>query len=494
MTSASNSRSWITLFFFVAWIICLGFSLIQSDFSIAPTIVSELMIYALLTAFAAALSLPLSYSRLSVAHAVGILALLSLPSEAVPLMALSLAIGGVLGGAFQSAVLTQRRRNPSRWVQSMVVSALVTVPYFLAGRFYLDILGGTLPTENGLAIGLVTAVYLLVYTLLALLEIEQVGGDFRSALRHDGLAWLLLVILPAPFSVIGAGVIRDNGSFFSFVTLMVGAVLIIFGLFMLSVSQQRLRRQLAEMTIIEETTRAMRSNLLLEDVLQTAYSQVARLLQVNNFTVALLNESQHLTYPLVVRKGSTKTLGYDEHPRDHILIEKVMTTETTLRLAENLSERLRSLGTPELESFVHSWLGVPVLVGDEMRGVFAVFSQDEHLLTDEDTRLLQILVGNLAMAIENARLYEQKSQRVEQLATMNQIAGLLNGTLAISEVLEMIVSSASTISEANAVAIYLLDEDDNSLRLARSAGLSDTFSEHPPRPLLTEQLHSHDLY
>lgn len=494
MTSASNSRIWITLFFFVAWVICLGFSLAQSDFIIAPGIASELMIYSLLAAFAAALSLPLSYSRLSVVHAIGIMALFSLPSEAVPLMALSLAIGGAIGGALQPVPLIQRQVSATRWTQSIVVSALVTMPYFLAGRFHLDILGGALPTQDGVAIGLVTTLYLLVYTSLALLQIEQAGGDFRLALRHDGLAWLLLVILPAPFAVIGASVILNDESLFSFVTVMVGAVLVIFGLFMLSVSQQRLRRQLAEMTIIEETTQALRSNLNRVDVLQTAYSQVAQLLHVNNLTVALLNESNHLTYPLVVRQGDVKLLGYDQHPRDHILIEKVMTTRATLRLAENLGERLRSLGTPELESYLQSWLGVPVLVGDEMRGVFAVFSQDGRLLTEDDTRLLQIMVGNLAMAVENARLYEQKSQRVEQLATLNQIAGLLNGTLAISEVLEMIVSSASTISEANAVAIYLLDEDDNMLHLARSAGLSEQFSAHPPRPLLSEQLHSHDLY
>lgn len=494
MTSVSPSRSWITLFFFVAWITCLGFSLVQSDFTAATGVISEWMIYALLTAFAAALSFPLNYSRLSVAHAIGIMALFSLPSETLPLMAISLALGGLLGGALQPMPLTQRRSRLPRWTQSMIVSTVVAVPYFLVGRFYLDILGGALPTQNGLAIGLMVSLYVLIYTLLSLLQIEQAGGDLRQVVRLDGLAWLLLLILPAPFSVISASVILNNGSLFSFVTILVGAVMVIFGLFMLSVSQQRLRRQLTEMTIIEETTRAQRSNLHLDDVLQTAYFQVARLLEVNNLTVALLNESRHLTYPLIVRQGTTKALAYDAHPRDHLLIEKVMTTATTLRLSENLSERLRSLGAPELETFMHSWLGVPVLVGDELRGVFAVFSRDERLLTEEDARLLQILVGNLAMVLENARLYEQKSQRVEQLATLNQIAGLLNGTLAISEVLEMIVSSASTISEANAVAIYLLDEEDGDLQMARCAGVSDLFNEHPPRPLLSEQLYSHDLY
>ncbi len=499
MTDSSLPRSWITAFFFAALLVCIAFSIPDADFTLATTRFVELVTYALLTAFAVALSLPLSYSRLSIAHAVGLLAFFTLPAAAMPLMTLVLAIAGFVGGILQPVPLAQRARLRTRWWrQGVAASALVAVPFFLAGRFYLDVLGAALPSTqeaNSLTIVLYVVLYVGLYTALSLLQILQAGGEFAQVLRRDGLAWLELLILPVPFAVIGADVIQRDESLFSFTTIIVGTLLVIFGLYMLSRVQQRLRRQLTEMQVIEETTQALRSNLELDAVLHTAYAQINRLLRVDNLTVALLNDAgNRLTYPLVIRRGEVRPMQFDEVPRDHTLIEQVLTTRTTLRLAENLAERLRSLGKPELGSFLTSWLGVPVLVGEDLRGVFAVYAQGERLLTEDDARLLKITVNNLAMAIENARLYSQKSERVEQLATLNQIAGLLTGTLAIGEVLDTIVSSASTISEANAVAIYLLEEDRETIRLVRSAGLSSHFENHSPRPLLTEQLRSHDLY
>jgi len=497
MTDRHPFRLGITVLFIVALIACLGLSYLQADFSSLGDFLSEAVIYSLLTAFTVSLSLSLSRSRLGIAHAIGIMAFLTTSEAVFPILTLLLALAGLVGGFLQIAptVLEDHPGRVRRWEEAIASSTLVTIPFFLAGQFYLYILGATLPTTSNLAISLYAGLYVVLYAAVSALHVLGSSESIREVLRADGLAWLELIIMPVPFAVIAAEGIQNDDSLFSFTTIIVGASLVVFGLFMFSVVQQRLRRQLAEMTIIEGTTQALRNNLELEAVLQMAYTQINRLLNVQNLTVALLGETgERLTYPLVIRQGQVRPLTFDEEPRDRILIENVLTTRTTLRLSDNLTERLRSLGEPKLASSFSSWLGVPMLVGTEVRGVFAVYSQGGRSLTDDDARLLQIVVSNLAMAIENARLYSQKSERVEQLATLNQIAGLLAGTLAIGEVLDTIVSSASTISDANAVAIYLLQENQETLGLVRSAGLSEAFEKQAPRPLLAEQLHSPDLY
>jgi two-component system, NtrC family, sensor histidine kinase KinB len=87
---------------------------------------------------------------------------------------------------------------------------------------------------------------------------------------------------------------------------------------------------------------------------------------------------------------------------------------------------------------------------------------------------------------ENAQLYEQQRARVTQLATLNNVLSLLTGTLSPDLVLDTVISSASAISDASAVAVYLFRQGEpDSLTLARASGLSSGFVSNPPGLLLT---------
>ncbi len=82
----------------------------------------------------------------------------------------------------------------------------------------------------------------------------------------------------------------------------------------------------------------------------------------------------------------------------------------------------------------------------------------------------------------------QQKERVNQLATLNQILALLTDTLAQDTVIDTVISSASTLADANAVAIFLFwDEAKSTLALVRSAGLSDKFQADLPDPVLVAE-------
>jgi signal transduction histidine kinase len=59
-------------------------------------------------------------------------------------------------------------------------------------------------------------------------------------------------------------------------------------------------------------------------------------------------------------------------------------------------------GTPR------SWLGVPMLLGDQVTGILSVQNLDEeNAFGESDIRLLQTFASAMSIALENARLYEQ---------------------------------------------------------------------------------------
>lgn len=82
------------------------------------------------------------------------------------------------------------------------------------------------------------------------------------------------------------------------------------------------------------------------------------------------------------------------------------------------------------------------------------------------------------------QLYDQQVARSQQLGTLNKVLLLLTETLSPDSVLDTVISSASAVSEATAIAVYLF-EGGSEPKLVRYAGLSDAFADAPPKPLLT---------
>jgi len=78
---------------------------------------------------------------------------------------------------------------------------------------------------------------------------------------------------------------------------------------------------------------------------------------------------------------------------------------------ENVADKAARLGQPTIPGTVtpKSWLGVPMLVGDQVTGILSLQSvTKEFAFTDSDTRLMETLAASMSVALENARLWEQE--------------------------------------------------------------------------------------
>ena len=74
--------------------------------------------------------------------------------------------------------------------------------------------------------------------------------------------------------------------------------------------------------------------------------------------------------------------------------------------------RRRELGQPTLPGTItpKTWLGVPMIVGDQVTGILSLQDVDRENAFDKPVvRLLQTLAASMSVALENARLWEQEN-------------------------------------------------------------------------------------
>lgn len=69
-----------------------------------------------------------------------------------------------------------------------------------------------------------------------------------------------------------------------------------------------------------------------------------------------------------------------------------------------------------------SELAIPLVVGEIIIGALDVQSKERNTFDQEQISILQTMADQIAIAIENARLYEESVQRLEELALTNQQA------------------------------------------------------------------------
>ncbi len=479
----------------VAVVVLLGMNIPTQ--TLLSTYATELMIYAFLTALALFFSSRLTEGTLSPAHVVGMMAFLSLPQDAYPIALWAVFLGTIVGsGLFYSQRHAQyQTHNPNvaiHWSQVIFLAGRVIISFAVAGEIYLRADGAlpltTVAWNDGIAplLALYCFIYVTLYLAIFLLESYTKERSIQQMVENDFLQILVILVLPVPFAILSAEV-SSQLSTSSEIINITGVILIIVGLYALTRSEQRLRKQLNELRTLSVVTRAMRAHLNMDTLLKTVYLQVSHLLHVENFTVVLEDPDETtLEFPLIVRDGSEDEATPPEDRKAHYddgLIKHVMKHGTPLLISQDVAEKVQSMGIAPLRDYYHSWVGVPLLAGGKTLGMIGVFStNNKRVFTQDDLRLLNIVASSASIAIENAQLYRQQTERVNQMGILNNIASLLSGTLSPNSVVDTIISSASVISRANAVSMYLTWED--GLISMRYAGLNDDFGEKLPEPML----------
>lgn len=127
---------------------------------------------------------------------------------------------------------------------------------------------------------------------------------------------------------------------------------------------------------------------------------------------------------------------------------------------------------------VCSLMSVPLIVESRTIGVLTVASSVPKSFTNEDESLLTTLASQAAVAIENARLYEQLGKRLAEQKVLYRMAQHLASTLDVSTALQFIVNHLATNFRAKFATIRLVDETGNFLMTGATFGIAEEYVRH----------------
>ncbi|WP_433560334.1 sensor histidine kinase [Nocardia sp. CA-151230] len=144
---------------------------------------------------------------------------------------------------------------------------------------------------------------------------------------------------------------------------------------------------------------------------------------------------------------------------------------------DDIASHPASVGFPANHPPMHTFLGVPVRIRDEIFGNLYLTEKKNGLPFNEDDEVIvQALAAAAGIAIDNARLYESARARQAWIeATRDTATAFLAGTAA-DEVLAHVVEHVRTLTQAERAFLAIEDDPDipveetRELRIARWAG------------------------
>ena len=180
-----------------------------------------------------------------------------------------------------------------------------------------------------------------------------------------------------------------------------------------------------ELLALNHIGMAINSGLDFNQVVLTILEQCRGIIELDTFYLALYDEEQdRLSFPLFCDNGTIipfDPVGLGLHPG---LSGHVIQTRSSLYVPDTLAPGLdasygivRTGGSPS-----RSYIGVPLIYRDRVLGVMSVQSLQPNAYDSRQIRLLETIAAQSAIAIENAKLYNE----LRRLSVTDGLTGIFN--------------------------------------------------------------------
>jgi signal transduction histidine kinase/uncharacterized protein YigA (DUF484 family) len=204
----------------------------------------------------------------------------------------------------------------------------------------------------------------------------------------------------------------------------------------------------AELAIINSVQQALAAQLDIQGIYDAVGDKIREIFHHADVWIRIYDPRTNLIQcPYICERGERLAVKPYQLPERGFSAHVVRTRET-LVINENMAQVVAKYGSYVVPGtqMEKSSVWVPLVVGEEARGIINLFNVDrEHAFSDSDVRLLQTLANSMSVALENARLFDEtqrlfkeSEQRAAELAIINSVQQALAAELDIQAIYDAV--------------------------------------------------------
>jgi K+-sensing histidine kinase KdpD/CheY-like chemotaxis protein/tetratricopeptide (TPR) repeat protein len=243
---------------------------------------------------------------------------------------------------------------------------------------------------------------------------------------------------------------------------------------------QEEQQRAAELAIINSVQQGLVSKLEIQAIYDLVGDKLRELFDTQGISLVsfdLRGNTRHYHY--LFERG--RRFDVDDAPIAP-LSQHIIGTRQALVINEKFAESLAAIGieastVPGTEP-TKCVVRVPILVGNEVRGVIGLDNVDrENAFSGSDVRLLTTLASSMSVALENARLFEETTrllqeteQRAAELTTVNTIGQATASQLDLDALIRFVGERMRQTFHADIVYVALVDKAAGLIRFPYAHG------------------------
>jgi serine phosphatase RsbU (regulator of sigma subunit) len=179
----------------------------------------------------------------------------------------------------------------------------------------------------------------------------------------------------------------------------------------LAALEGRLAQREAELQIINSVQLALAQRLDVQAIYDLVGDRIRDIFQAQIVMISTYDrQTETIEHRYAIERGE-RIFAPGHHPIRGFRIWVVETRKPVL-VNTRVGEQAAALGQYTLPGTItpKTWLGVPMIVGDQVTGILSLQDVDrEYAFDDAVVRLLETLAASMSVALENARLWEQEN-------------------------------------------------------------------------------------
>ena len=186
----------------------------------------------------------------------------------------------------------------------------------------------------------------------------------------------------------------------------------------------------AELAIINSVQAALAAELNIQGIYDAVGDKIREIFHNTDMNIRIHDPQTNLIHFPYMYENGERIIVDSIQPTEKGFASHVLRTRETVVINENLLVEEQKYGSFTLPGTVSekSVVFVPLVTGDQARGLIDLASMQEHAFSDSDVRLLQTLANSMSVALENARLFDETQRllkitedRAAELAVISSI-------------------------------------------------------------------------